>query len=174
MEIPPSGAGGAGGHWRDLVWPRCGVCIDWAPRSDLPLELSVTVPDEPLTEADALGLAGLEVRVTNVSGSALRVMTGRGAHLTLVRDGLVVATAPGQRGSAHTYELEPGAGPAYLSGVSLRRCTDGPPSRESAPLPPGIYQLYAAQMFTLGSDWDTRFAVQAGPWDLAVGRTIRG
>ncbi|HET6292746.1 MAG TPA: hypothetical protein VFG33_05210 [Kribbella sp.] len=156
----------------DPLLPNCGKRLYWQPRQDLPLQITATIPTEPLTEQLAWGLTQVDMRVTNVSDTALRVTTGRGAHLTLVKDGLVVATPAGQRDSAHTFNLEPGASRHYKSAISLRRCGSDPPS--TVPLEPGTYQLYAAQPFTLGEDRQTWLVVQAGPWPVTVARTEPG
>ena len=160
-------------HAADPMLPNCGEPLYWQPRQGLPLQITATVPTEPLTEQFVWGLTQLDMQITNVSDTALRVRTGRGAHLTLVKDGLVVATPAGQRDSAHTFDLEPGASRHYKSTLSLRRCGPGPPP-STVPLEPGTYQLYAAQPFSLDREHHTSFVVQGGPWPVTVARTVPG
>lgn len=148
----------------------CGSRITGKARSDLPLEIGASVPHEPLSAENALLLAQIEMRVTNLTDSALRVSTnGSGADMTVAKNGIVVATPAGRRDAGVTFPLEPGASRAYKSTVSLRRCDSSP----SGSIDPGRYELYAVQPFFLNLEATcdrSPIVVQGGPWDIEVGQ----
>ncbi|MDX6235822.1 MAG: hypothetical protein QOG10_637 [Kribbellaceae bacterium] len=71
----------------------CGARITGKPRADGPLQIVATVPHEPLSAESAFLLAQIDMRVTNLTDSALRVSTnGSGADMTVAKNGIVVAT----------------------------------------------------------------------------------
>ena len=147
------------------LYLECGSRITGWPRADLPLEITASLPDGPLRK-ELSGGTWIEMRVTNVSDSTLRVMTYRdGAFITIGKNGLVVAGPGGRRPAGTSFVLEPGAGRDYKSGINFRRC-----DHDSANVSPGKYQLYAAQTFTLRDEepW-TQGLVTGGPWDVEIG-----
>jgi hypothetical protein len=115
-----------------------------------------------------LGLGQIDMSVRNMSASALRVITSKGALMAITSNGVVVASADRQvRAKGYVYNLEPGATADYKSTISLRSC-----DAASGTLPPGHYQLHALQRFTILVEDPRRrpmILVPGGPWEIEIG-----
>jgi hypothetical protein len=139
-------------------------------RDDVPLRMTASIPDGPIRVSGAF--LGIETRVTNDSGSLLRLLTaGFGADISVLSGGVVVRP-PGYRPDlGRMITLEPGESFAYESSVNV-----GYPDESSGPiypLEPGIYQLRAVQSFKPmledGDSPEPAFEVHGGPWDVHIG-----
>jgi hypothetical protein len=112
-------------HWigddTGLTLGKCGSQVTGQARTDLPLQISAAVPDEPLAANDPY--PQIEMTVTNTSCSEFRIRTYRsGAYLTIIKDGIVVRPPAGKRDVAVRFTLEAGAMRTYPSNLNMLRC----------------------------------------------------
>ena len=149
---------------------KCGSQVTGKARTDLPLQITATVPDEPLSANDPY--PQIEMTVTNTSSSEFTIRTYRsGAYLTIVKDGIVVRPSAGKRDVAVRFTLEAGAMRTYPSNLNMLRCDPADSSIPGQALEPGRYQLYVVQPFSIegkGGQDESRFDVQGGPWDIRI------
>lgn len=156
----------------DKAWFKtfgaCGSRVASPSATALPLQLTAAPPTTPLRVADG-PFVQIDMSVTNVSPSALRVITSQGALMAITSNGVVVASPErAVRAKGYVYNLEPAAMANYKSTIHLRSC-DG----TSGTLPPGHYQLHALQRFTALVDEPLRrgpeILVPGGPWEIEIG-----
>jgi hypothetical protein len=145
----------------------CGSRIDTPSDTTLPLQLAAAPPTTALKGTDDQPFVQIDTSVKNVSSSALRVITGRGALMAVTSNGVVVASPErGVRTKGYVYKLEPGATADYKSIIYLRSC-----GAASGTLPPGKYQLHALQRFIVLGEEPSRpmILVPGGPWEIEIG-----
>jgi hypothetical protein len=142
----------------------------WMERDDVPLRMTVSIPDGPIRVSGAF--LAIETRVTDDGDSPLRLLTARfGADISVL-SGDVVVRPPGYRPDlGRMLVLEAGETFTYESSVNV-----GYPNESSGPvysLEPGTYQLRAVQSFRPmvedGFSSEPAFEVHGGPWDLRLG-----
>lgn len=146
----------------------CGSIISEQSEAGLPLQLVASVPAEPLNPTDDLLLEQIDMSVTNISNTALKVTTAAGAVMAITKDGIVVASPAAMRGKGYGYTIQAGETRRYKSTISLRSCD---PNARSRALPAGNYQLHALQTFLVdrGANSATVINVQGGPWAIQIG-----
>jgi hypothetical protein len=145
----------------------CGSRIATPSQTTLPLQLTAAPPTTPLKGTDDRPFVQIDTSVKNVSSSALRVITGRGALMAVTSNGVVVASPERMvRAKGYVYNLEPGATADYSSTIYLRSC-----DAASGTLPPGKYQLHALQRFIVLGEEPNRpmILVPGGPWEIEIG-----
>lgn len=146
----------------------CGSRIATPSATTPPLQLTAVLPTAPLKVTDDRPFLQIDMSVTNMSPSSMRVITSKGAVMAITSNGLVVASPErGVRTKGYVYNLQPAATANYKSTIYLRSCDAG-----SGTLPPGHYQLHALQGFTILTD-DPRtrplILVPGGPWEIEIG-----
>jgi len=159
-------AGGQSPLWSFGV---CGSRIATPPEINLPLQLAVSLPVTPLIATADHPFVQIDTSVRNVSPSAMRVITGRGALMAITSNGVVVASPERMvRAKGYVYSLEPSATADYSSTIYLRSCDSA-----SGTLPSGTYQLHALQRFIVLGEEPNRpqILVPGGPWQIEVGRS---
>jgi hypothetical protein len=169
-SLGPDNRGPAAPSANGLTLGQCGSQVTGRARTDLRLQITVAVPEGPLSANDPH--PQIEMTVKNTSSSGFRISTYRsGAFLTIVKDGIVVRPPGGKRDVAIRFTLEAGATRTYLSPVNMLRCDPADNSSAAVPLEPGMYQLYAVQHFFIhgaGGEQEASLDVQGGPWDIQV------
>lgn len=140
----------------------CDGAVSGLPRSDAALRLTATQKEIAGTGS----FASVDFEVTNTTNAPLNLVTGKTADVTVVQQGVVVATPAPVRDSAVPVKLEPGQTYRYKSTVSLRQC-GSPSAYTGQPLEPGSYELYANQRFS-PTDGGPDIEAQGGPWSVEL------
>ena len=140
----------------------CGGAVSGQPRSDAALRLTAT-QQQPITMTG--DLASIDLEVTNTTNAPLDLITSAGAGVTVVQQGVVVATPLPMRAIGIPVKLAPGQTYRYKSGVSLRKCGSDA-SYTGLPLEPGSYELYANQWFSPTTG--PQIEAKGGPWQIEL------
>jgi len=141
----------------------CGAAVSGTPRPDAPMKLEAVGPVQSGANAD---FATIDIQVTNTGSAAVDAITGKGADMTVVQNGVVVATPAGVRLKGYPVKLQPGGSEKYQATVSLRRC-DAASTQTGQRLAAGSYQLYATKNFS-PADGGQIVEIQGGPWTVEL------
>jgi hypothetical protein len=156
---PPPAPGG-------VVLGGCGAMVTGTVRTGAALTMSAAVPAQGLDRAG--GNALIPVIVTN-SGPAVRAVTATHPDITVVRNGVVVATPAGIRDAGTLVDLPVGQSHTFDTPIDLTDCADT--GSAAAILGPGVYQFYAVQRFDVqptGASPGYTVEVQGGPWSIEL------
>lgn len=146
-----------------LAIGQCGGAVSGQPRADAPLRLTAT-QKQPI--AGSAAFASVDFEVTNTTNAPLDLITGKSAQVSVVQQGVVVATPAPVRDVGVPVKLAPGQTYRYKSTVSLRQCGSAP-AQTGQQLKPGGYELYATQRFS-PADGGAEIEAQGGPWPVEL------
>lgn len=154
-----------------------------------PLLMTSNFPTEHLRSSG--GILAASVTITNTSNRRIVGETDASPNVSVLQSGKVVARPLGRRAMGIVIDLRPGESMSFPAGVRLSATTGGDSDlilaekdgvkQPIANLPPGLYELMAAQKFDLQPDVGEGFQVEdidpdsgytltvtGGPWELTL------
>lgn len=148
-----------------LTLGGCGAEVRGSVQAGAPLTLSASLPAAAVDRASELRIA---VTVTN-TGPPLRAVTAAHPDLTVVRNGVVVATPAGIRDVGVILDLPTGQSHTFDSPVSMVDCARAGGNTAGPLLDAGIYQLYAVLRLDAQSGGNSGvIEVPGGPWTIEL------